>query len=62
MAFDKVDENTVYSCTGQPQPDDIRLIVETMLTQPFNEAYESNLCTCMYVFLKMFSFKFFSYT
>ena len=43
MAFDSVSEDTVYSCTGQPLPSDITLIVETMLSESFNEAYQSKI-------------------
>ena len=43
MAFGCVNESTVYSCTGQPLPSDIKLITETMLSQPFESAYKSML-------------------
>ncbi len=41
MAFDSVNEDTVYSCTGQPLPTDITVIMETMLSHSFDDAYKS---------------------
>lgn len=42
VAFDEVDEQSVYLCTGQPLPADIANIVEWMLNEDFSTAYESN--------------------
>ena len=41
MAHDEVNENSVYSCTGQPLPNDIAKIVEWMLNEDFSTAYQS---------------------
>jgi replication factor C subunit 3/5 len=38
-AFDVVDETAVYACTGNPHPDDIRKVVESMMTQEFTTSY-----------------------
>jgi replication factor C subunit 3/5 len=35
-----ITEEAVYLCTGDPLPDDIKLVVETLLTASFTEAYE----------------------
>ena len=43
MAFDTVDEVNVYACTGQPLRSDIANIVEWMLNEDFNTAYNSIL-------------------
>ena len=42
VAFDEVDEQSVYLCTGQPLPADITNIVGWMLNENFSTAYESN--------------------
>lgn len=42
MSFDRVDENAVYQCTGQPHPHDIEQIVQWMLNEDFTTAYQSN--------------------
>ena len=41
MAYDTVDQRTVYLCTGQPLPEDIKQIVEWMLSEDFMTAYQS---------------------
>lgn len=41
MAHDAVNESTVYSCTGQPLPSDIKQIIEWMLTLDFTNAQQS---------------------
>ena len=43
MAFDSINEDTVYSCTGQPLPNDIDTMMETMLSLPFDAAYRSTV-------------------
>lgn len=39
MAHDKIDEDNVYVCCGQPRKDDIRMIIESLVTDSFNECY-----------------------
>lgn len=41
MGFEEVTENSVYTCTGQPLPTDIAMIVEWMLNESFMVAYQS---------------------
>ena len=41
MAYDEVNQKSVYLCTGQPLPDDITQIVEWMLSDSFTTAYQS---------------------
>lgn len=41
MAYGTVDENSVYSCTGQPLPSDIASIVHWMLNDSFSTAYQN---------------------
>lgn len=43
MAFDKVTEETVYTCTGHPLKSDIANILDWMLNQDFSTAYRSIL-------------------
>ncbi|KAL7414788.1 P-loop containing nucleoside triphosphate hydrolase protein [Mrakia frigida] len=38
-AFDIVDESAVYACTGNPHPDDIQRVIESMMTAEFTTAY-----------------------
>ncbi|KJE89505.1 replication factor C 5 [Capsaspora owczarzaki ATCC 30864] len=38
MAFDTVDETSVYTCTGFPLPADIETIVQWLLNEPFTSA------------------------
>lgn len=40
MAFDVVDEDAVYLCTGNPMPRDIEAVVNWLLNEEFNEAFE----------------------
>ncbi|KAJ3280233.1 Replication factor C (RF-C) subunit, partial [Borealophlyctis nickersoniae] len=40
-AYDRVDEDAVYSCTGSPLPSDIRRIAEWMFEMDFAEAYSN---------------------
>lgn len=49
MAHEEVNEETVYTCTGQPLPNDIAKIVEWMLNENFSTAYQSestHTCRC----------------
>jgi replication factor C subunit 3/5 len=39
MSFDKVDEESVYLCTGQPRPAEIRQVTEWLLELPLHDAY-----------------------
>uniref|UniRef100_A0AC34FT98 AAA+ ATPase domain-containing protein n=1 Tax=Panagrolaimus sp. ES5 TaxID=591445 RepID=A0AC34FT98_9BILA len=41
LAFDVVDDNNVYACVGQPQPQEINNILRTLLNGSFDSAYES---------------------
>eukprot|EP00055_Hartaetosiga_balthica_P001698 m.138622 g.138622 ORF g.138622 m.138622 type:complete len:351 (-) comp15768_c0_seq1:197-1249(-) len=41
MAFDNVDEDSVYICTGTPLPSEIRRIVHTLLNTSFKEAFNA---------------------
>eukprot|EP00112_Aurelia_sp_Birch-Aquarium-sp1_P011162 Seg2351.6 transcript_id=Seg2351.6/GoldUCD/mRNA.D3Y31 product="Replication factor C subunit 5" protein_id=Seg2351.6/GoldUCD/D3Y31 len=41
MAFDIVDEDNVYTCTGQPLRSDIKNIVDWMLNEDFTIAYNN---------------------
>ena len=45
MAHDEVNEETVYTCTGQPLPNDIAKIVEWILNEDFSTAYHSKYTT-----------------
>lgn len=40
MAFDVIDEDAVYLCTGNPMPRDIEAVVTWLLNEEFNEAFE----------------------
>ena len=44
MAFDEVNENTVYTCVGHPLRKDIENIVYWVLNENFTTAYNSILC------------------
>lgn len=41
MAYDVVNEENVYLCTGNPLPADIRKIVNWLLNEDFTSAFES---------------------
>ena len=43
LAFDEVDEDNVYTCTGQPLRSDIQSIVNSMLNEDFTTSYDSIL-------------------
>lgn len=43
MAYDKVTEDTVYTCTGHPLKSDIANILDWMLNKDFTTAYKSIL-------------------
>ena len=40
-AYDITGETEVYNCTGNPHPSDIETIVNSMLTDEFTTAYNS---------------------
>lgn len=40
-AYDLTGEAEVYNCTGNPHPSDIETVVNSMLTDEFTTAYES---------------------
>ncbi|GFZ50493.1 Replication factor C subunit 3 [Saitozyma sp. JCM 24511] len=46
-AYDIVDETAVYTCTGNPHPEDIERVVKSMLSDEFGTAY--NLITTLKV-------------
>ncbi len=46
LAYDAVTEQNVYLCTGDPLPEDIRAIVECLLTATFAVAFNSEHCVC----------------
>ncbi len=57
MTFDEVNEVNVYTCTGQPLPTDIAMIVEWMLNESFALAYQSKrgvLWSRKYIFMHIF--------
>ncbi|KAF9186023.1 hypothetical protein BGZ50_002686, partial [Haplosporangium sp. Z 11] len=39
--YETVNEDAVYSCTGNPHPEDINTIVNSMLTEDFTTAYSN---------------------
>ncbi|RHZ86866.1 hypothetical protein Glove_43g13 [Diversispora epigaea] len=40
-AYNYIDETVVYKCTGNPEPEDIKYIVNTMLNDEFTTAYSN---------------------
>jgi hypothetical protein len=40
MAYDETNENTVYACTGNPLPSDLRLMLNTLNNDPMQKAME----------------------
>lgn len=40
-AYSYIDETIVYRCTGNPEPADIKYIVNTLLNDEFTTAYSS---------------------
>lgn len=40
MAFDEVDADAVYLCTGHPLPRDIEAVVTWLLNEEFNDAFD----------------------
>lgn len=49
MAFGKVTEENVYTCTGHPLKSDIANILDWMLNQDFSTAYRSILFLLLWV-------------
>jgi replication factor C subunit 3/5 len=43
MSFGKVNEDAVYACTGNPSPSEIQKILDLMVNQPFEKAYNEVL-------------------
>lgn len=41
MAFDKVSEDAVYACTGNPMPRDIEQVVNWLFNEPLADTYKS---------------------
>ncbi|CAO1637705.1 unnamed protein product [Sympodiomycopsis kandeliae] len=42
-AYDRITSQEIYNCTGNPFPDDIELILKTMMNQEFTSAYQTSL-------------------
>jgi replication factor C subunit 3/5 len=42
-AYDTIGETDIYNCTGNPHPSDIETIVNSMLSDEFTTAYQSNV-------------------
>lgn len=42
-AYDVTDETAVYACTGNPHPNDIELVVNSMMTDEFGTCYQSEV-------------------
>ena len=40
-AYDLIDETEIYNCTGNPHPQDIETIVNSMLSDEFTTSYQS---------------------
>ncbi|CEI93363.1 Putative Replication factor C subunit 3/5 [Rhizopus microsporus] len=40
-AYDRIDENAIYSCTGHPHPQDIERIFKWIMTEEFTTAYSN---------------------
>jgi len=38
-AYDVVDENAVYACTGNPHPGDIERVVQSMMSDEFGTSF-----------------------
>lgn len=41
MAFDLIDEDAVYTCTGNPLPQDIEQVVHWLFNEPMTSAFSS---------------------
>jgi replication factor C subunit 3/5 len=39
-AYDEIDEDEIYICTGQPHPSDIERVVRSMMGDEFSNAYQ----------------------
>lgn len=42
MAYDQVNETNVYSCTGNPLPSDLKLMLNMLNNMPIKQAYEGD--------------------
>ena len=40
MAYDEINEVNVYSCTGNPLPSDLKLMLNMLNNMPIKQAYE----------------------
>ena len=58
MAYDKVDEDSVYTCVGHPLRKDIENIVYWVLNDSFTTAYNSILSVPYFFCYKMEFFSF----
>lgn len=43
MAYDKIEEDHVYACTGNPLPSEIQSAVQSLLNDPFSKCYKSKV-------------------
>jgi replication factor C subunit 3/5 len=50
-AYDIVGETEIYSCTGNPHPSDIELIVNSMLADEFTTSYQSQFLNCQAILM-----------
>jgi replication factor C subunit 3/5 len=42
-AYDIIDENAIYTCTGTPHPKDIERVVESMMSDEFGTSFSREL-------------------
>lgn len=48
MAYKSITEETVYLCVGHPTPNDIKTIMNWLMSvESFQECYESKCCACV---------------
>ena len=43
LAYDVINENNVYACTGNPLPSDMKLMLNVLNNEPIKKAFESQL-------------------
>jgi hypothetical protein len=48
MSFGDVDEQSIYLCTGNPEPKDVHQIVQWLLQEDYAAAYNST-CTLLVI-------------
>jgi hypothetical protein len=42
MAYDEINENNVYACTGNPLPSDMKLMLNILNNDPMKQAFEGH--------------------